>query len=344
MSVGFFSSVETYSYQTGESTSSVVSYDGFDDLDGPMNGEPDAFTGEWTSGGESEYYGVKINNGSVDEIPYSEQYELWKRNQNDGFASEAALLSARPVNATYTHVLHLKDEALEESSPGSHKFVDVEVDITAPGVAFNTALPATPMFSISGVDGVWSTGHDGIGVFTFDPNSVSEFTVTMSVYNTSYQGANYVYAATVGTIDGVYETVDHASSDLLGVYPDVVGNPLNEMNQITLKFSKGLADNAGDGDATTYGFGNDSAFELEGEFVNAWLENGTTAEIDALKTAFGISDPDEEITDLEIEKGFIYQSVSAFQLRAEGAVAPEPSSVSLLALGVLSLVLRRKRT
>jgi hypothetical protein len=330
VSVGFFSSVETYSYQTGASSSSIVSYDGFDDVSGPMDGDPNAFNGEWTSGGESEYYGVKIKKegeayGDVDKIPYSDQYELWKRNQNGGFDSETKLLTARPVNATYTHVLHLKDE-----DAGDPNFTDVEVDITAPNVAFNTALPATPMFTVSGLDGgVWSTGHDGIGVFTFDPNSVDEFTVTMSVYNTSYQGSHYLYATTVGTINDAYEGLDQVASDIIDVDAGGVGLGLTELNQITLTFTKGLADNAGDGDATTYGFGNDSAFELEGEFVNAWLEDDATA-----ATALGVD---------EVTKGFIYQTVTSFQLRAEVASVPEPSSVSLLGLGSLALLLRRKR-
>ena len=68
MSVNFFSSVETYSYQTDESSSSIVTYDGFDDLTGPMDGNDEAFTGQWTPEGESEYYGLKINN--AEEIEY----------------------------------------------------------------------------------------------------------------------------------------------------------------------------------------------------------------------------------------------------------------------------------
>ncbi|WP_083912965.1 PEP-CTERM sorting domain-containing protein [Rubritalea marina] len=323
VSVGFFSSVETYSYQTDESSSTIVSYDGFDDVSGPMDGESDAFTGEWIPGGESEYYGVKINGGVVDEIPYSTQYELWKRGHN--YDTEAEMLAVRPVDATYTHVLHLKDE-----DAGSPNFVDLEVDITAPDVAFNTALPANPTFSINGVDGVWSTGHDGIGVFTFDPTSVSEFTVTMSLYNTTHQGTNYVYAATVGTIDGAYESVDQESSGILDVDPGDIGEALAEVNQITLTFTKGLAVNGGDTDATTYGFGNDSAFELEGEFVNAWIEDDATA-----ATALDVD---------EVTKGFVYQTVTSFQLRADVALVPEPSSLSLLGFGSLVLMLRRKRT
>lgn len=319
VSVGFFSSVETYSYQTGAASSEVKSYDGFDDVDGPMNGQPDAFNGEWTPGGESEYYGVKINGGAVDEIPYSNQYEKYKRAHK--YDTEAEMLAARPVDATYTHVLHVKDE-----DNGAPNFVDIEVDITAPNVAFNSAQPTTPMFSINGVDGVWTTGHDGIGVFTFDPNSVSEFTVTMSLYNVAHQGTDYVYAATVGNIDGEYQQVGHESS---GIQSGVEGDPMAEINQITLTFTKGLSDNAGDSDESTYGFGDGSAFELEGEFVNAWIEQDAIA-----AASLGVD---------EVTKGFVYQSVSAFQLRAEATAVPEPSAVSLLGLGSLCLAMRRKR-
>ena len=332
MSVNFFSSVETYSYQTDESSSSIVTYDGFDDLTGPMDGNDEAFTGQWTPEGESEYYGLKINNAEeIEYIDYSYQYEKWKRGLR--YDTSAELLDARPVNATYTHVLHSMDEDNEPN------FVDVEVDITAPDVAFTDALPATPMFSISGVDGIWSTGDSGIGVFTFDPNSVNEFTVTMSLYQADHQGNAYAYGATVGAIDGAYETVGHESSGIVDVQPDDVGKALTAGGQITLTFTKDLAANGGDDVDTTYGFGDDSAFELEGEFVNAWLESGTDGETAALKSAFGITDPD----DLEIQKGFIYQTVTAIELRADVAAVPEPSSVSLLGLGSLALLLRRKR-
>ena len=291
--VAFYSSVERYDYQTGDNSQILRSYDGFDNVDSAEISEH-SFDGE-SANGESEYYGVKINGGTVDQIAYNPTYSAYKRAHN--YDTSAEMLAVRPTNATYTHVLHLKDET--DGAP-PNTFYDVEIGITAPGVAFASALPAQPAFSFGGVDGNWSTGNDGIGVFTFDPTVTESFTVTMTKFTVSHLGTHYVFSTVVNRIDQGFEALGQASS---GIKSGTEGDPLIELEEITLTFTRGLALDAGDDDDTTYGFQDGSAFELEGEFVNAWLEQDAAA-----AAALGMD---------EVSKGFVFETVTAIELRAD---------------------------
>ena len=290
--VSFYSNVERYVYQSGDNSHVVRSYDGFDDVASTLISEH-SFDGV-SANGESEYYGVKINGGAVDKIAYNPTYSAYKRGHN--YDTSAEMLAVRPTDATYTHVLHLKDES-DGALPNT--FNDVEIDITAPGVAFASALPAQPVFSLGGVDGNWSAGNDGIGVFTFDPTVTESFTVTMTKFSTTHSGTHYAFIAVVRN-----KVLDEIlGKTFSGIRSGTEGDPLIESEEITLTFTRGLPLDAGDADDTTYGFQDGSAFELEGEFANSWAEQDAAA-----AAALGLD---------EVNKGFVYQTATAFELRAD---------------------------
>ncbi len=183
---------------------------------------------------------------------------------------------------------------MKDESDGAlaNTFNDLEIDITAPGVAFASALPAQPVFSFEGVDGNWSTGNDGVGVFTFDPTVTESFTVTMTKFSVSHLGTHYVFSTVVQREDQGFDPLGKASS---GIRSGTEGDPLIELEEITLTFTRGLALDAGDADDTTYGFQDGSSFDLEGEFVNGWLGQDAAA-----AAALPVD---------EVNKGFIYQTV-----------------------------------
>jgi len=112
----------------------------------------------------------------------------------------------------------------------------------------------------------------------------------------------------VNRIDQGFEALGQAFS---GIRSGTEGDPFTESEEITLTFTRGLPYDAGDADDTTYGFQDGSAFELEGEFVNGWLEQ------DAVAAA--------ELGMDEVNKAFIYETVTAFELRADSSVSAAPT-------------------
>ena len=228
------------------------------------------------------------------------------------FSSESALTTFAPLGGTYT--LGGYNDNIPSATP---------INITGPGGAFADRLPTAPRFTISGVTGTWSTVLDGnnlpVGIFTFDPTSVTSFTVTLNAFDTPTDGAFYGGFASVGSVNGnVYSEIDEAGSG-----PDALpGSPTTT----TLTFTKGLADNAGDGDPLTYGFVDGNTFELEGGFFNI-----------VSLTETGLGDGSE--------KGFIFGNTTSFLLKADSSAIPEPSSYAALigGLALAGALLRRRR-
>ncbi|MFC4992862.1 PEP-CTERM sorting domain-containing protein [Rubritalea tangerina] len=300
--VEVFSSLERYNYQTGDASLSVRSYDGFDDIGGTSI-EEDSFNGV------GEYYAININGGGDQQIPYSQFYQQYKRGVE--YATSAAMLAARPIDATYTHVLQTADEGR------------IEFEITAPNVSLADGIPVDPLFTISGVSGTWTSGNNGIGRFEFDPMSVAEFTITLNAYVApTGVGTHYTSQVQVNSIGNGFSEVDTTSSGLLASSVDPSG-----LSPLVLTFKRGLADDAEDGDPTTFGYQDGSVFELEGEHVNAWLETGPGS----------IGDYDFELT-----KGFVMQTVTGMEIAAVASI-PEPSTSALLILGIGGRLMRRRR-
>jgi hypothetical protein len=276
------SSLEQFNYQNGGDTLVVRSYDAFDEIE-----DIPGVTG----------YTVAVNDGTPEAINPNPEYNgAYKRRQSVDTLGE--MLTARPVGATYTHTL-------TGATAGT-------ATIASPAFAYADAIPANPLFTISGVTGAWGTFTDGRPVFHFDPATVTSFTVTMNRYSDGdragfQQGQNYAYAffvADVSTED--YNVIDEQHSGLLAD-----GDP---DARFSVTFTKDLPLDGGDSDPTTYGFTAGSFFNLEGEFVNI----------------FDLSESDLP----GHEQAFIYQTVTALLISA--TPIPEPSAAAQL-LGLVGL-------
>lgn len=296
-----FSSLEQYNYQVGDATLALRSYDGFDDYSGPVD-----------SNGVSGVSGLtlSINGGPIETILYDPEREAFKRRKS--WTSLEDMIAARPVDGAYTHTL--------SGAPSG------PVTITAPGHAYADAIPANPLFTISGVNGTWSLGEGGAGIFTFDPRGVPSFTITMNAYSDSLrpgfqQGDHYAYGMYVwGEVpdeDGLPFIDSNYSSGLLA------SNVAEKVLSIT--FYNGLPLDAGDGDPSTFGFSPGSSFEIEGELVNIF--NFHTALVEGMP----------------IENAFIYMTVTSLTLQAAPIPEPETYALLLAGLGLVGFAARRRR-
>lgn len=291
------SSLEQYNYQTGDSTLTVRSYDAFDEYHGPID-----INGVSGVNGLS----VAINGGTATTIAYNPQYETFKQSQSWNNVDD--MIAARPVDATYTHTL--------SGMPAG------AVTITAPGHAYADAIPVNPLFTISGVNGTWSINSEGTGVFTFDPSSVTSFTMSMNRYSESnrlgfQQGGHYAYGLVVADLSSGYTPLGGLSSGL------IAESTLDE--QFTVTFTQGLTLDAGDNDDSTYGFTPGSFFEIEGEFVNIFNFAATT------------------LGDTTVEHGFIYQTVTSVLIQAAPIPEPETYAMMLAGLGLVGWSVRRRK-
>lgn len=272
------SSLEQFNYQTGPSSLVLRSYDAFDEI-----ASVDEFPG--VTG-----LSVRVNGGPPENVPFNPMYDAFKRRQS--WSSVADMVAARPVDAVIEHTL--------QGSPAG------TVTIDAPGIAYASAVPASPIFRITGVSGYWTTNSQGQGTFNFNPAWVSSFTVRMNAYSASTQGPHFFSNVSVGDMRaGVpFYWIDEQSSDLLA--SGEVAQPLS------MTFVRGLPADAGDDDPSTFGFSVGSGFLIEGEFGNVF--------------GFGDAGLGEGSV-----KAFVYQNNTSLQIRA----VPEPSTVVLLAAGVL---------
>ncbi|MBX9964089.1 MAG: hypothetical protein K2Y35_13600 [Burkholderiales bacterium] len=273
-SAGFVaSSLEQYNYQTGNSALTVRSYDAFDELD-----DLPGVTG----------LTVQVNSGPVENIAFDLFYNAYKRRQS--WDSVEQMVAARPVDATIVHTL--------TGSPAG------TVSITAPGVAYAAAVPVSPVFEIVGLDGYWTSGTHGEGIFNFDAATAGSFTIRLNPYAAATAGPNFFYSASVADIRGPYSRIDEQHS---GVLPAGAPTP-----SLALTFTRGLPLDGGDADPTTYGFGADSFVLLEGEFGNIF----------GLATT-GLGDGSQ--------KAFVYQNNTSLILQA----VPEPSIYACVGIGML---------
>jgi hypothetical protein len=209
--------------------------------------------------------------------------------------NSATLISSFPFNNTYS--------VTTTGTPSG------TVVISSPNDTLSNLLPDAPVFTISGVTGTW-VGN----TFKFNPADVTtSFTVTISDYSVTSSGGQYGYSFTVGDISGSYSAV--------GGMDDGPIDDSTDFTPIVFTFTKGAANDAGDGDDTTYGFVDGSHFEIEGNFSNVYN--------------FG----DSEFGSGNAE-AFIIGSNTIFNLQA----VPEPSSVALWAgVVVLSMTCARRR-
>jgi hypothetical protein len=291
------SSLEQYNYQTGDSALTIRSYDAFDEYHGPID-----FNGVSGISGLS----VAINGGTATTIAYNPQYETFKQRQSWNNVDD--MITARPVDATYTHIL--------SGMPVG------EVTITAPGHAYADVIPVNPLFTISGVNGTWSTNNEGTGIFTFDPSGVTSFTISMNRYSESnrfgfQQGGHYVSGLVVADLSSGYTPLGGLSSGLIAE-----GTP---DEQFMVTFTKGLAPDAGDNDDSTYGFTPGSFFGVEGEFVNVFNLTATS------------------LGGTTLEHGFIYQTVTSVLIQAAPIPEPETYTMMLAGLGLVGWSIRRRK-
>ncbi len=271
------SSLEQYNYQVGPNLLVVNKYESFDEISEDFT-EVDSLA--VSVDGDTPY--------TVDFEPFYNTYK--KRHQYDTLPE---MLAERPNDVTYTHTL--------TGTPSG------SVLITAPGIAYENAIPNHPVFTIEGADGVWGRTPNGAGRFYFDPASVTDqFTVTMNAYNVTTPGSHYVYAVYLADITDGFNYIGEYSSDLVETGQSPEGIPA----QLQLTFT---VDTPDPGAENTYQFTASSRFEIEGEHVNI----------------FGLT----ETTDQEIGQGlglkaFPYQSVTAFELIASANPTSEVTPAS----------------
>lgn len=270
------SSLERYSYQTGDAALTIRSYDAFDEISGP-----DQFPG--VTG-----LTVQVNGGPEESIAFDPFYNAYKRRQSWG--SVAEMVATRPVDATIV-------QRLRGLPAGA-------VSILAPGVVFADAVPVSPMFEVTGVDGYWSYDTQGRGIFTFAAADVAAFTVRLNGYAVSTAGSQFFYLLSVADVGGAFSLVDQQHSGLLAAGAAAPA--------FSATFTRGLPPDGGDADPTTFGFDVGSFLLLEGEFGNV----------------FGLADAGLGDGSL---KAFVYQSNSSLLLQA----VPEASTSALFAIGAL---------
>jgi hypothetical protein len=285
-------SLEQFNYQTDSATPlTPVGYTAFASIEGFAG-----VTGTPT---------VAVNGGTAINLPQDPEISgLYEA--RDPRTSLSSLITDYPTNATY---------AFNFTHSGSPK----SVTITGPGGTFASKIPVTPVFTIAGATGTWSSGFEGIGVFTVDSviNGTS-FTVTLNAYSSSSPGGYYGFSTDVADISSGYTKIEEYGN---GPVPDATPSTTT-----TLTFFLNPSLNNGDTDPLTYGFGSGTRYEIEGGFSNI-LNLGDT----------GLEDGSI--------KGFIFGNYTAFQLVA-GAAIPEPSTYGALLGGLVlvsALVRRRRR-
>lgn len=247
---------------------------------------------------------LSINAGGATSIPLEDSnfYEL-----QNSYATSGALTAAYPTNATYTF-------NITSSSPGSAP--SGSTTITGPGGTFAGNLPVTPLFSFGGVSGTWSL-QGNVGVFTFNPASVTSFTISLTAYNATNKGGYYGSYVDVSDVNNSYTEVDEAGE---GPTSDATASTAT-----TLTFTKDLAANGGDADPLTYGFVSGSSYYIEGGLFNVFNLDNTT-----LTNGAGI------------QQAFVFGQTTGFILQA----IPEPSTYAQLVGGfavIAACALRRRR-
>lgn len=284
-------SLEQHNYQTGADTTSVQSgTDGYSAF-AAVEGIP--ATGVTLTIGAGDPMTVPLD-GSF--------YEL-----HSSYSSSGAMTTAYPTGSTYTFAI------TSSSSPSG------TTAIIGPGGTFDANKPITPIFSFGGISGTWSV-EGGMGVFTFNPASVTSFTVSMTAYdvlNPLNKGGHYGSFVDVSDVNNSYTEVGEVGE---GPTPDATPSTAT-----TLTFTKDLAANGGDLDGSTYGFVSGSRYYIEGGLFNVFNLGGTT-----------LTNPGET------QQAFVFGQTTGFILQA----IPEPSTAAQLAGGlavVAACVFRRRR-
>ncbi|MCF7689577.1 MAG: PEP-CTERM sorting domain-containing protein, partial [Cephaloticoccus sp.] len=208
----------------------------------------------------------------------------------DDRSDATALVTNFPMSATYTITTTGTDAG--------------SVAIANPGGSLADYLPATPVFTISGVTGSW-TGN----TFTFDPTGVTSFTVAMSRYSVpSIPGGMFGYGMGV---------VDNNNGFNNG---DVGDGPVNDSLIVSyttpvFTFNVGAAFDNSDGDDSTFGIINGESYRLEANVTNI--------------TGLGSSGLAGG------QQAFLFGSNTAFNIVAQAV--PEPATWGLMA-GLVALV------
>lgn len=299
------SSLEQYSYQVGDGTLEVRSYDGYDEFE-----DVDTLTG-------FSQYDFRVGGGSWETIGFDPEQDAYKR--GIFYPTLAAMLAPRPEDGTYEHRITWNDTTTST------------VTLAADRPDYAVAIPNDPVFTIGGITGgAWSRngGEHDAGVFTFDPGQFADgesFTVTMNAYAGPTNGAGQASAVFIADIVSGFNSID----EFAAINVPQWGETDDVSVPIVLTFTKGAGPiNAGDADPLTYFFNDTSRFELEGEHVNLHSLEDASAEL-------GL--PDDTVA-----KGFVYQTVTNFIIVADPSHVPEPSSLALVGLGTL-MAFRRRR-
>ena len=294
------SSLEQYSYQIGDASLEVRSYDGFDEF------EDVALLPDF------DQYDFRVDGGPWESIPFSTEFDAYKRGLF--YPSLAAMLAARPESGTYEHRITRTD--LSTSI----------VTLAGPRPTYASQIPNDPLFTISGVvGGTWSRNGGAVntGVFTFDPDQFADgesFTVTMNAYAGPTTGAGQASAVFVADVSDTFTPLDEAS--LINV--PAFGETDDVSVPITLTFTKGAGPlDAGDADPLTFRFTDGNFFELEGEHVNLLSLDDASAEL-------GLA-PDTAV------KGFVYQTVTSMIIATNSNHVSGPSVPVLGVLGAPAL-------
>ena len=244
---GIFSSLEQINNQAGAVLVPVIRYEAFDEL-----GDLPGVTG----------YTVSVNDGPAESIEENPEFDNTRKRRLT-WPNLAEMLAARPIGATYTHTL--------SGNPAG------TVVIESPNVEYEAAIPAKPVFTIEGVDGIWRANPyspDGGAIFQFNPAGVTSFTVTMNAYNVpgpegtvgeGVQGEFFVSPITITN-----RSVENASLGNIGVLGDEPFEGGTPTAPRTVTFIVGAAADGGDSDPNTFGLTPNDTYEIEGEFVNVF--------------------------------------------------------------------------
>ena len=297
------SSLEQYSYQIGDATLEIRSYDGFDEFE------------DVTTLAGFDQYDFRVDGGPWETIGYDAEFDAYKRGIQ--YPSLAAMLAARPESGTYEHRITWTDTSTST------------VTLSGPRPAYASEIPNDPMFAIAGVTGgTWSRngGAENTGVFTFDPDQFADgesFTVTMNAYAGPTTGPGQASSVFVADVSDTFNTLD----EFARVNVPAFGETDDVSTPITLTFTKGAGPlNAGDGDPLTFMFSDGNFFELEGEHVNLFSLDDASAEL-------GLA-PDSA------SKGFIFQTVTSMIIATDSNHMPSPGVPALGPLGALALAAR----
>jgi len=290
-------SLEQFNHQIGPSTISLRSYDAFDQLSDIT--EFPGVTG----------VSVRMNGGPSENVAFNPIYDAFK--QYDSWGSVAEMVAARPIDASFAYTL--------TGSPSG------TVTINAPNLAYEDAIPNSPIFTFGGVGrGIWIVDGMGRNVFLIDGGSIGDsFTVALNSYTLSGVEGDLrfsnVHVGVSGSPAYSYEDVQSHITDVPGAV----------LPPISLSFTRGIPANGGDADSSTYGFGLGVLFALEGEFGNIF-DFGNA----------GLGD--------ETLKGFVYQNNTSlyFRVLPAGVIPPAvplPAAWLLMASGMLLLGAVRRR-